>query len=81
MEPNSMETAPRDGSEILLLADLASDCYENGFRDWFFGCWDPSLGRWDVFPAVPGTRIDEAHGWLPIKVLDLNPDRNSRAAA
>jgi hypothetical protein len=65
-----IETEPKDGSCVLLYAELASDWIDNAMIGWVFGRRDGDENAGVLSPYVPGTRIDFVHGWLPVSVLD-----------
>lgn len=66
----NMSTAPRDGTRILVLAEVASDEYGSAFNGPVVAMWDPGDARysgWCLSPDAPGSRIDgEPTGWFPL---------------
>lgn len=65
--PHPMETAPRDGTRILVDAELASDDYASAFNGWVIVRWDTEARAWMLSPVAPGTRLDgEPTGWYPL---------------
>lgn len=62
-----MSTAPRDGTRILALAELASFYQECAINGAVVVRWAAELNGWQLLPYAPSTRIDgEPTGWWPL---------------
>lgn len=61
-----LETAPRDGTRILLYAELGADRAENAISGWLIARWNEADDYWRLSPFTDGAVIDSVHGWLPL---------------
>lgn len=62
-----MSTAPRDGTRILVLAEVASDDYASAINGAVVVRWHHWAGCWSLSPIAPGTHLDgEPTGWFPL---------------
>lgn len=65
-----METAPRDGTRILVLAEVASSRYENALNGAVIVRWSENaagLAGWELSPSARCTHLDgEPTGWWPL---------------
>lgn len=65
-----METAPRDGTRILVLAEVASSKYENAINGAVIVMWARDAAGhagWVLSPGYSSTYLDgEPTGWWPL---------------